>query len=251
MISSTQHSFLPSLTLFKVIWAHFGSTIDSGINKTAQQASTMSNEPTETIDPPTTLWAQLYFTCRHLTESSEVQCRIVFIAMEGRVRTQVQWDYEDRLKELETHLEIQHRGEMELLRQEVEKGFKILSVNLGCCRWWAEFWFSSSNFLDQHLFISFFCCVLQWASPAQPSTSIHWVLQWALPVRSSMEAEPWCPTFAGHKPLVDCLLPVFAVIRSFKSCRSVFHPFLISHSFFQSHDDPSPARFNVHAVVRH
>jgi hypothetical protein len=57
------------------------------------------------------------------------------MAMEGRVRTQVQRDYGDRLKELETHLHIQHRGEMELLRREVEKGFKILSVNLGCCRW--------------------------------------------------------------------------------------------------------------------
>jgi hypothetical protein len=74
-------------------------------------------------------------TCRRLTESSEVQCRIAFIAMEGRVRMQVQRDYEHRLKKLETHLEIQHRGEMELLRREVEKGFKILSVNLGCCRW--------------------------------------------------------------------------------------------------------------------
>jgi hypothetical protein len=47
----------------------------------------------------------------------------------------VQRDYEDRLKELEKQLEIQYRGEMELLRREVEKGFKILSVNLGCCRW--------------------------------------------------------------------------------------------------------------------
>ena len=72
---------------------------------------------------------------RHLTESSEVQYRIAFMSMEGRLRTQVQRDYGDRLKELETHLQIQHRGEMELLQREVEKGFKILSVNLGCCRW--------------------------------------------------------------------------------------------------------------------
>ena len=181
----------------------------------------MSNEPIEPIDPPTTLWAQPYLweiACRHLMESSEIQCSIAFIAMEGCVRTQVQRDYEDHLKELETHLEIQHRGEMELLRWEVEKGFKILSVNLGCCHWWAKFWFFSSNFLAEYFFLS--ASSVAFSNGRHPLSRPHPFIGSFNGHCLSMHLQKW-KLDALHLLVTSCVCPflnIHAVIHSFKLC---------------------------------
>jgi hypothetical protein len=87
-------------------------------------------------DPPTVLYVCTFHnTSVSLQLSSEVQCRMAFLAIEGRVYSRVRREYEDRFIQLQRYLELQQKEEMVELRKEVTEGFKLWSMNLTCCRW--------------------------------------------------------------------------------------------------------------------
>lgn len=65
----------------------------------------------------------------------EVQCRLAFLAIEGRVYSRVRHEYQERYTQLQNHLERQQKEEFEELRREVEEGFKFWAINLRCCSW--------------------------------------------------------------------------------------------------------------------
>jgi hypothetical protein len=65
----------------------------------------------------------------------EIECRKAFLAIEGRAYLRVRKEYEERFLQLQRYLEKRQMEEMAEIRQEVDAGFKLWSINLRCCRW--------------------------------------------------------------------------------------------------------------------